>query len=401
MSKATSGTDQGAELQDVRGGRFWMDDDIIDQHAAKIGPYALAVYTYLCRRANKQKQAMPSLKRMGDELGMSRSTVQKAIDTLAAHRLVGVSQRKQGDTQEYTSNLYTILDASRGIGVPSKNIPIPPDNTPYTATQHTVYRETVTKEDTIKEDTIKDIAADAAAPKLGPWPYTPEQDRHMTEGKERADQECYLSAKQEAFRPSKKKPTGKPARSTPQELDVPPPAPPVAPEQAAAALDIFNSLESASGRELPPPTGTSKDAIERALEMAANPSRDPAISRALKGEIRRAGKEIRDDDVCTADDIMTRCVGKGSLFYTTYLAEDSDGGLTNPPTPMTIRKWIWSFETMRSKRCKVVRQPVDFEQQLVEAEARAARSRELHDTPSPFPTLIPAWQVLSQPRKTA
>lgn len=315
----TASNDQGGELQDARGGRFWMDDDIIDQHAAKIGPYALAVYTYLCRRANKQKQAIPSLKRMGIELSMSRSTVQKAIETLEAYRLISVTARKLDDSQEYTSNLYTILDASRGIGVPSHNTPIPPHGTPYTATQPTVYRETVTKEDTIKEDTIKDIAADAAPP-------------------------------QKPANPSKKKATSRQTVVQTEPVSVPPP--PIAPEQAAADLAAWDALESASGRELPPPTGTSKDAIERALEMAANPSRDPAISRALKGEIRRAGKEIRDDAICTADDIMTRCVGKGSLYYTTYLAEDGDGGLTNPPTPMTIRKWIWSLETMRSKRWK-------------------------------------------------
>jgi len=133
---------------------------------------------------------------------------------------------------------------------------------------------------------------------------------------------------------------------------VPPPAPPVSPEQVAADLAAFDALESASGREVPPPTGKSKDAIERALILACVPSGDRREVTALMGKIRAAGKTIREGEICTADDIMARCVGPGAVYYTTHFAEDDDGGLTTPPTPQTIAVWIWKFEERRSKRWK-------------------------------------------------
>lgn len=204
---------------------------------------------------------------------------------------------------------------------------------------------------------------------------------------------------QKPANPSKKKATSRQTPIQPEAVMVPP-APPVSPEQAAADLAMFDDLESASGRELPPPTGTSKDAIERALILACVPSGERREINALMGQIRKAGLIIREGDICTADDIMARCVGKGSLFYTTHFAENDEDGLTKPPTPMTIATWIWKLEECRSRKFKPVRAPIDYDQALAEAEARAARSREQSD-PSPFKPIIPAWQVLTMPRRTA
>ena len=226
-------------------------------------------------------------------------------------------------------------------------------------------RRTYTK--TTTETTDKDLVPDADAPSPTP-PTQPSQ-------------------------PSKKKTSAR--RTLPKaESDSIPPAPvaPPTPEQVAADAAVFDALESAAGQPLPPPTGKSKEAIERALDIATNPANDERIRRLMKGEVQKWGRYIRENEICTADDIMARCVGPEAVFYTTYLAEDGEGGLTKPPTPGAIAKWIWKLEDMRSKLWKPVKPVMDFEKLVQQAEARVAAMPK--PDPTIFKPIIPAWQLL-------
>lgn len=89
-------------------GWLWLDNAVIDEYAAVIGPYALAVYTALCRHADANGQAFPSVPTLAKKLGMSPNTVRKAIGTLVEQRLITCESRQdqQGDAM---SNLYTLL----------------------------------------------------------------------------------------------------------------------------------------------------------------------------------------------------------------------------------------------------------------------------------------------------
>lgn len=171
-----------------------------------------------------------------------------------------------------------------------------------------------------------------------------------------------------------------------------PPAPPVAWDDIEAA--------PAASRGFVAPRGKSKDAIERALTLACVPDGDPRNIRGLLPKIRAAGKDIRARDLCSAEDIMARCVGPDALYYTTYLAEDTEGGLTRPPTPQTIAAWLWNFESMVSKRYKPSRAVSQAELIQQAEERRAARATPEGPPPSLFPRIIPAWQLLSKVRPT-
>lgn len=88
---------------------FMCDNVIIDQYACELGPYALAVYMALLRYAGQKDNCFPSLKTLGDTLGMGKNSVVKAIAALKAAKLIHVTHRtdKAGDA---ASNLYFIRE---------------------------------------------------------------------------------------------------------------------------------------------------------------------------------------------------------------------------------------------------------------------------------------------------
>jgi hypothetical protein len=96
-------------IDDRRVQFFMCDNAIIDDYAADLGPYALAVYVALLRYAGRKDECFPSLKTLGDQLGMGKDSVIKAIDTLKRKQLISVKHRrdKAGDA---ASNLYFIRE---------------------------------------------------------------------------------------------------------------------------------------------------------------------------------------------------------------------------------------------------------------------------------------------------
>jgi len=87
---------------------FWIDDAVIDQHAAAIGPMALALYVVLVRHADKAGKLYPSMRRLEHILGTSRPTIRKHLQILVTSGLITHTQRTSDDGRD-TSSLYTIL----------------------------------------------------------------------------------------------------------------------------------------------------------------------------------------------------------------------------------------------------------------------------------------------------
>jgi len=69
---------------------------------------AVAVYMYLYDRADRDKSCWPAIPTMARELGMSRSTIKRALNDLvdAGYLKKDCRYRENGS---YTSNLYTLL----------------------------------------------------------------------------------------------------------------------------------------------------------------------------------------------------------------------------------------------------------------------------------------------------
>lgn len=63
------------------------------------------VYMYLKDRANKEGQCWPAIQTIGRDLGLSRSTVKRALKELEQGKLLTKQGRKREDHGD-TSNLY-------------------------------------------------------------------------------------------------------------------------------------------------------------------------------------------------------------------------------------------------------------------------------------------------------
>jgi hypothetical protein len=112
-------TDKG---KDARGpGWFWADNKVVDAYAAKIGIHALGVYMVLVRHLNSDDECWPSGATIAKKLGISQRTVVKAIQTLAAEKLIEITPR-EAEGKGQISNLYTV----HRIGAPSDYESPPP-----------------------------------------------------------------------------------------------------------------------------------------------------------------------------------------------------------------------------------------------------------------------------------
>lgn len=101
-----------AELHDERQkGWFWMDNTILDDYGATVGPYGIALYALLARHADDKRRAFPSLQRMMKMLDLSRQSIVRTLDLLEQHGLIR-RERQQNAKQGKTNNIYTLLTPS-------------------------------------------------------------------------------------------------------------------------------------------------------------------------------------------------------------------------------------------------------------------------------------------------
>jgi DNA-binding transcriptional ArsR family regulator len=113
---------------------FWLDDRIVDEFGPVMGQFptgaaALAVYTVLARRADRDGDSWPRMRAIADQAGISPRTVQRAMRLLEALGLVEVASCHEQGSNRQTSNLYTLLtppETAPAIDPDPVNWPAPP-----------------------------------------------------------------------------------------------------------------------------------------------------------------------------------------------------------------------------------------------------------------------------------
>jgi DNA-binding Lrp family transcriptional regulator len=158
-------------VRDGRRGRFWMDDDILDHYAKELGVHGLAVYTVLCRRAGKNGQSHPSVRRIAEDLGISERQAKRELKKLKDLKLITIQRR---DTQNKTS-VYTILETPPGDSQ---------SPTPVTVSHP--------KEDTVRKEGVEANASSGKPQSVGLEKYIVDQIyRAMREAKLRLPNEHF------------------------------------------------------------------------------------------------------------------------------------------------------------------------------------------------------------------
>jgi biotin operon repressor len=82
------------------GNWYWLEKAIIREYAPKVGPLGIAVYNYLASLVDSEQMCFPSQRRIGEVLGYSRTSINRAIKRLEYHGLLSV-QRSGRCTQTY------------------------------------------------------------------------------------------------------------------------------------------------------------------------------------------------------------------------------------------------------------------------------------------------------------
>lgn len=79
-----------------------------DIYLSELSHRARAVYMYLKDRSGRKGQCWPGIKTIAAELGLSRSTVKRALDDLCRAGLITKEDRWR-ENGSLTSNLYRLL----------------------------------------------------------------------------------------------------------------------------------------------------------------------------------------------------------------------------------------------------------------------------------------------------
>lgn len=91
----------------------------------KVSGHAKAVYIYLCRRADSEGQSFPGYGTIAEEVGFSKSTIQRAVRELIEAGLLLKEFRGRKESGEFFTNLYTIIhpDDACPKGMVTQTIP--------------------------------------------------------------------------------------------------------------------------------------------------------------------------------------------------------------------------------------------------------------------------------------
>ena len=79
-----------------------------DIYRSELSHRARAVYMYLKDRSGRKGQCWPGIKTIAAELGLSRSTVKRALDDLSRAGLI-TKENRWRENGSLTSNLYRLL----------------------------------------------------------------------------------------------------------------------------------------------------------------------------------------------------------------------------------------------------------------------------------------------------
>jgi glutamine synthetase type III len=98
--------DETFVIRDIRDKFLMMDNAFIDSHARKCGAYATSVYLSLCRHAGQDQGCFPSVRLIGEKMGISKRQVIRALEILEYYKIIKVS-RFVGE-----HNAYVLMDKS-------------------------------------------------------------------------------------------------------------------------------------------------------------------------------------------------------------------------------------------------------------------------------------------------
>lgn len=87
--------------------RYYIDDEIFDHYLSKIGWQGLLVYNAIARMVGKDQNAWPSIKTMGEKVGVSENTIRKGLRLLEQYGLIKIVERHNDDGGR-SSNLYVL-----------------------------------------------------------------------------------------------------------------------------------------------------------------------------------------------------------------------------------------------------------------------------------------------------
>lgn len=122
----------GGRVRERRRRNFYTADNVIyDVFGGVMGSHALAVYHYLCRRANDDERAWPKIKTIQSQTKLSPSSVRRAIEDLERLQLISVAETFDDNGQ--AENVYTLLE-------PPAEIPENWDTAPRPAREKIDYR---------------------------------------------------------------------------------------------------------------------------------------------------------------------------------------------------------------------------------------------------------------------
>ncbi len=130
------------EIRDLRNGDwYWIHRAVLENYVPKIGFIGLALYNTYASFSREKGKCFPSIKKIGEILGISRPTIIKYNKSLEKHHLIRIESGKKAGM----SNIISLLKIE---GV--KEI-----NTPCKRRLHPGVKEVNTKEKYIKDKHIK------------------------------------------------------------------------------------------------------------------------------------------------------------------------------------------------------------------------------------------------------
>lgn len=103
---------------------FTVDDLYLNGYARYCGIHATGVYMALCRHANfENQQCFPSLKTIAYKLGISKSSVLRALKVLVQYNIITI-ERNNAIDRGWLPNIYFLMDKRVWVAVDNSKITV-------------------------------------------------------------------------------------------------------------------------------------------------------------------------------------------------------------------------------------------------------------------------------------
>lgn len=155
--------------------KFIIDDEYLNGYAKICGIYATGAYISLCRHADKNQKAFPSIQRIADELAVSDSSIKRGLNKLEKHGII-LRERKG----KMLTNRYYLLDKSEWSKEPIKksDSSVRPIRE-FTKTHHTVPADLSIERKHNRKETQKK----GMSPKATGWQLEEEIEKLITDSR--------------------------------------------------------------------------------------------------------------------------------------------------------------------------------------------------------------------------